>query len=329
MARWPRGSSNSDLFSAAASMSSLSSAPTWCSTCSQLPSRAGGTRMRSIGASHSRPAITLPWYEPKPTSTTPSSPWRSRTSWPMLNSPSSTMSVNRASPTCVLCAHTIAFALPSSIASRSRPLKLAANEGTTPEKNRWPQAASARRYVGPDLGSGGAPRRCAGSRCGQALAGEGAGTLAAAARPLGRRRLCGRSRLGAAPLSLAADNHTQAGEPSSLCGLAQALDCGANLCLVGALPASQQGLRNQSAQQRSLDLYCDDPSHEPVCAAGVPVKTSIVRRPLSLVPTLRVGTRCPDALRRGRSYMRQTFPAGRGASAVAFPTQSAGTRRGK
>src|SRR5438093_9015130 len=170
--------------------------------------------------------------------------------------------------------------LPSSIASRSRPLKLEANEGTTPEKNRWPQAASARRYVGPDLGSGGAPRRCAGSRCGQALAGEGAGTLAAAARPLGRRRLCGRSRLGAAPLSLAADNHTQAGEPSSLCGLAQALDCGANLCLVGALPASQQGLRNQSAQQRSLQLYCDDPSHEPVCAAGVPVKTSIVRRPL-------------------------------------------------
>ena len=49
-----------------------------------MPARAAGTGIRRIGAPHASAAMTVPRWPPKPTSTTPSSPCRSRTSWPTL-----------------------------------------------------------------------------------------------------------------------------------------------------------------------------------------------------------------------------------------------------
>ena len=66
--------------------------------------------MRSIGAPHSAPAMTVPRYEPKPTNTTPSSSCACRTSWPTLTIPAFAMFVKRASPMWVLCSQTIALA---------------------------------------------------------------------------------------------------------------------------------------------------------------------------------------------------------------------------
>lgn len=81
-----------------------------CSTSSSEPGRAGGTGISRRGAPHESPAITVPRWVPNPASTTWSSPYRSRASWPMLTSPRAAMPVARALPTCVLCAHTTALA---------------------------------------------------------------------------------------------------------------------------------------------------------------------------------------------------------------------------
>src|SRR5215210_6760754 len=86
MARWSRSSSSSSI-SGAEKTSNPSSPLARRRASSQLPSRAGGTRIRSIGAPHLAPATTLPRCEPKPTSTTSSSPHLSRASCPRLPSP--------------------------------------------------------------------------------------------------------------------------------------------------------------------------------------------------------------------------------------------------
>ena len=117
------------------------SSPARCRTSSQLPSRAGGTGISSIGASHSRPAITVPRCDPKPTRTTPSSPCRSRTSWPTLTMPSSAMSVKRASPMWVLCSQTMARRPARGGASGARGSRSCAGRGCSRTPGRrapWP-----------------------------------------------------------------------------------------------------------------------------------------------------------------------------------------------
>jgi hypothetical protein len=57
------------------------------------------------GPPQERAAYTVPPYVRNPTSTAAPA-CRARASWPRLISPPSRISVARASPTCVLCAHT-------------------------------------------------------------------------------------------------------------------------------------------------------------------------------------------------------------------------------